>query len=91
MMSGSDQIRCGDAVIHIPSGEEWPVAYADYETGYLAWSGWPEGRAKIEDCERVRIASDKEHMAHVMEWVGGSSPDHRRAVVKRLYAGNQMS
>lgn len=81
------RIRCGDGVLHRPTGEKWLVAYADYETGDLAWSGWPEGRARIEDCEIVSVATDEQHEKHVHEWLEKRSDDHRVAAVRRLYGG----
>lgn len=64
------------------------VAYADYETDQLSWFGWPEGLAKISDCELVEACSDEEHKHLVGQWlkepVHGS--DHRPAMVRRLYA-----
>lgn len=80
------KIRCGDTVLHRPTGEEWLVAYADYETGALAWSGWPERQARIEDCYVVRYATDEEHAAHVAEWISSTNGGHRKSAVERLYA-----
>lgn len=51
--------RAGDAVKHGPTGETWVVA--GIRDGYLAWVGWPEGRAKVEDCTLVKAATDSEH------------------------------
>lgn len=85
------RLRCGDVVKHGPTGEEWLVAYADYERGRLSRYGWPEGFADLSDCTLVRAATDAEHEQAVREWAasnarkdnGGS--DHRRAVVLHLY------
>jgi len=86
------KIRCSDAVIHKPTGEKWLVAYADYETGELSWSGWPEGRARIEDCEIVRIATDEQHRKHVTEWLSKDGDnDHRQRAVSRLYGNTAGS
>ncbi len=87
-MSDSERIRCGDAVLHKPTGERWLVAYADYDSGTLAWTGWPEGRAEITDCERTRSATDKQHKKHVSDWLDSprrSVHDHRVGVIQRLY------
>ena len=55
------RIRCGDHVHHAPSDEEWVVAWADYESGDLAWCGWPNGMARLSDCTLIKIATDEEH------------------------------
>ena len=52
-------MRTGDVVRHIPSGEEWLVAWAD-STELIA-CGWPETFAKVEDCELIEACSDDEH------------------------------
>lgn len=56
-------MRAGDIVRHLPSGEEWVVAYQDGE--YMSWCGWPEGEARAADCEVVKPATDDEHR----EWL----------------------
>lgn len=85
-------IRCGDTVTHKPSGESWLVAYADYVSGYLAWFGYPDGEARIEDCELVKSCSDEEHAKEVSEWLDKPHSrdsygcENRRVVnVRRLY------
>lgn len=88
-MSRDHTIRCGDTVVHKPTGETWLVAYADYGTGDLAWSGWPDGRARIADCEISRFATDEQHAKHVAEWLSPPArEDHRTAVIRRLYGSN---
>jgi hypothetical protein len=79
-----ERIRCGDHVLHRPSGEEWVVAYADYESGNLAWAGWPDGSARIEDCDRIKTCDDLEHAAAVASW-SRVTDDSRPSVVARLY------
>ena len=80
------KIRCGDAVLHRPTGETWLVAYADYEQNVLSWSGFPEGSAKLSDCEVTRVATDDQHRKHVEEWLAKpSGGDHRRYAIERLY------
>lgn len=81
-----DKIRCGDVVLHRPSAKYWLVAYADYETGDLSWSGWPEGVARIEDCELVRKATDEQFLAHVVAVM--SSSGAKAEVVHRLYVSD---
>ena len=79
-----ERIRCGDHVLHRPSGEEWVVAYADYESGNLAWAGWPDGSERIEDCDRIKTCDDLEHAAAVASW-SRVTDDSRPSVVARLY------
>lgn len=55
------RIRTADHVHHKPSGEEWVVGFADYETGYLAPLGWPDCDAKISDCDLIKAADDEEY------------------------------
>ena len=84
-------LRCGDTVKHRPSGETWEVAYADYASGYLSPSGWPEGLAKIAECELEERCTEEEHKAAVSRWLDhphsreGDRVDHRIAMVRRLY------
>ena len=89
LQEGEHRLRCGDTVVHEPSGEEWLVAYADYDTGYLAAAGWPESRVQIKDCLLVNICTDAEHREEVALWVGNPSSemrgDHRYRAVLRLY------
>jgi hypothetical protein len=78
------RIRCGDVVRHRPSDEEWLVAYADYETGDLAWAGWPEGGAKIADCDLIEARNDQRHVECVGAWIGPIR-SRRSDAVRRLY------
>ncbi len=64
-------IRTGDTVLHKPSGEKWLVAYVQGE--YLAWCGWPEGEAKLADCELVRACTDEQHWKPVREIAASAS------------------
>lgn len=75
--------RCGDQVIHRPSGETWTVAFADKDV--LAPAGWPDNRAQLSDCEIIVRCSDKEHAAQVAQWSMTTGPDTRRSSVLRLY------
>lgn len=75
--------RCGDVVRHIPSGEEWTVAYADEMV--LAPAGWPDSRVQTAQCEIIRRCTDDEHQQAVRDWSLKSSTDSRRANVLRLY------
>lgn len=78
-------IRCGDTVHHRPSGGNWVVAYADYSSGDLAWMGWPEGYARIVECDLIACCTDAEHRENVGRWLASTRGDHRHAVVRRLY------
>lgn len=66
-------MRSGDTVKHLPTGETWTVAYV--KGPYLAWFGWPEGEARVSDCELIEACSDAEHRKALEEW--GGKP-HRR-------------
>lgn len=58
-------IRTGDTVLHKPSGESWVVACVRGD--YLAWCGWPEGEAKLADCELQTSATDEQHWYWVQQ------------------------
>lgn len=75
--------RCGDTVLHRPSGESWVVAWAEYDD--LAWTGWPNGIARLADCDVTHRCTDAEHEKSVRIWVGVDDP--RSARVLRLYGG----
>lgn len=77
--------RCGDVVYHRPSGERWLVAWADPATDDLAWTGWPDGLARLSDCEIVRRCTDEQHASAVDRWRQASGGDSRRARVLRMY------
>ena len=80
-------MRTGDTVHHQPSGETWIVAYVDGE--YMAWCGWPEGEARTEDCEVVRVVSDAEHEAWLLRIAESSGKRARmaRVALARLAPG----
>ncbi len=78
-------IRCGDTVYHKPTKETWIVAYADYDHNELAWCGWPEGFAKLSDCELKESCSDEEHLEAVARWKKPYKSSHRRGMVEHLY------
>jgi len=65
-------MRTGDTVKHIPTGELWTVAWADERE--LMPCGWPEGFAKVSDCELVEACSDEEHW-RLVEEIAGMRPD----------------
>jgi hypothetical protein len=67
-MSDTPRIKPGDTVIWMPPGETWLVATVDYERDRLQWSGWPEGTAKLSECELVKSCSEEEERDTVLEW-----------------------
>jgi len=84
-MSDNDyRLRTGDVVRHVPSGEDWEVLYADYESGYMSWIGWPPGRARIADCELVRKCTDEQHARDVDLVLDGGHDPAVKARVARL-------
>lgn len=56
------RIRTGDTVLHRPTGETWTVAYADHANGYLAACGYPDGEARIADCDLLKACSDHDYL-----------------------------
>lgn len=76
--------RCGDHVLHRPSGEQWVVAWAEGDD--LAPAGWPNSVARLADCEVTHRCTDEEHRSWVAEWRDLKDGDSRRARVLRLYA-----
>ncbi len=78
--------RCGDTVLHRPSGEEWHVAYADPETDNIAWAGWPNGLARLSDCELILACSDEYHRGCVVQWRGVTDDSRRDHVMARYGA-----
>lgn len=77
--------RCGDHVLHGPTGETWVVAWAEGE--HLAWAGWPNGTALITDCTIVKRTTDAEHRRAVEDWEHCANDDGRRERVLHLYGG----
>ncbi len=81
-------MRTGDIVLHRPSGEEWLVAWADHQSGYMAPCGWPTCQAKIADCTIVREADDNDSDKLVDELSrSGRSDAHRAAAIRSLKGG----
>ena len=79
-------MRCGDTVLHKPSGEEWLVAYVDGDD--LAWCGWPDGVARKSDCELVRSCTDAEHVARLKEIAKADAGRRTRKAIEALAAIN---
>lgn len=83
-LGGTLRLRAGDVVKHGPSGEEWVLAYGDFDRNAVSACGWPESIAKMSDCTLVKAATDKEHMAMLHEWARlDLDGDHRRGVCRR--------
>lgn len=76
-MTAIATIKTGDTVRHGPTGEEWSVAYVDPENDRLAWSGWPEGYAKLSDCELIESCSDVESETELRKWAENRDADSR--------------
>lgn len=79
-----DVIDTGDTVRHLPTNEEWIVAYVRGDK--LAWCGWPEGEANVEDCDFVDWASDAERIALLQKMAEMDGDDARGR-----YARERMS
>lgn len=73
-------IDTGDYVLHKPSGECWIVACV--QGNDLSWCGWPEGMARLIDCELIEKATPeyKEQLLH--ELANMNYPDHRSRYAK---------
>lgn len=80
------RIRCGDHVHHTLSGEDWVVAWADYETGDLAWCGWPNGMARISDCTLIMAVTDEQHAERLSGVL--KCGDSRADRARRLYGAD---
>jgi hypothetical protein len=70
----SASIDTADHVKHGPTGETWVVAYVDGDR--LAWCGWPEGEAKLADCELVKKATESER-DELLQQMANSRDDRR--------------
>jgi hypothetical protein len=76
--------RAGDVVHHVPTGEEWVVAYVDGK--YLAWCGWPDGVAQTSDCRLKTSCTDDEHLRlfHDISQSAGKRARMARLELERL-------
>ena len=83
-----EHIKTGDTVLHKPTGEEWVVAFAKYETGRLSPCGWPEDLAYIRDCELVESCTEEERMDLLLRLSRMSGGDSRRSYAQHTL--NQM-
>lgn len=73
-------IDTGDSVHHTPSGEDWIVAYVQGDR--LAWVGWPEGEARLEDCTLLEKAKPerRRQLLESMAAIPGNDARQRYAV-----------
>ena len=79
----SERPRCGDHVLHKPTGEKWVVAYS--EGNDLSPIGWPECIASLSDCEITKKCSDEEHRLWVGEFAKSTRDSFRTRRVLALY------
>lgn len=68
-------IDTADHVRHVPSGEDWVVAYVRGDR--LAWCGWPQGEAALADCMLVKKATPGERDKLLREIADSGSNDAR--------------
>ncbi len=74
-------VDTGDVVLHRPSGEKWVVAFV--EDDHLYWCGWPEGRARLDDCELLEPATPErraELLANIAAMTDAHDARHRYAI-----------
>ena len=76
-------IRCGDHVLHEPSGETWVVAYVRGDR--LAWCGWPEGETTLAKCRLIKACTDEEN-ADLLYEIAHSQNSTRTAMAKADFA-----
>jgi hypothetical protein len=77
-------IDTGDYVLHVPSGEKWVVACVRGE--YLSWMGWPEGMAKLADCELIEKATPESKARLLHELADNKTNDHRSRFARHMLA-----
>lgn len=76
-------IKTGDIVIHIPTGEHWTVACINGDS--LSWYGWQEGTAKLSDCKLIKSCSEEVELETLKRLKKLSGKDHRKEyAIKRL-------
>ena len=81
-------MRTGDIVLHQPSSEEWVVAWADHQSGYMAPCGWPTCQARISDCTIVGAATDDASDKLIDELSRSGRTDAHRAAAIRARASH---
>ena len=75
-------IDTGDYVLHRPTGEKWVVACVEGE--YLSWMGWPEGMAKLADCELLEKATEESRLKLLYELSDNMTNDHRSRFARHI-------
>ena len=75
-----NNIDTGDTVLHVPSQEEWIVAFVSGD--YLCPCGWPLCYAKLSDCKLVEKADSgrKRDILNQMARCGGDDPRRHYAI-----------
>lgn len=75
------QIDTGDAVLHVPTGETWLVAFVEGDR--LSWVGWPDGTASVSDCRLIEKATPEKRIStlRMMENSSGKRGDYARRVL----------
>lgn len=71
-------MRTGDRVYHRPSGETWLVAAVWPDRDDMAWCGWPDGLARMSDCDLVRACDDEAHWKLVEQIAKGATGTRAR-------------
>ncbi len=78
-------MRTGDHVKHLPTGEEWLVAFV--EDGRLCACGWPCSLVPVADCELVKACTDIESNSLLVEMSNmNDCSDPRCTYAKRVLA-----
>lgn len=80
----SADIDAADIVKHLPTGEEWLVAFVRDDR--LWWVGWPQGFASVHDCVLVEKATPEARQQLLRAMASMSEQDDPRAryAVQRL-------
>lgn len=74
--------RAGDTVKHRPSGETWVLA-CDQDGEYVLPAGWPESMGRVEHCELVETASDRERIDMLQQASQGRGDSYRARLAAR--------
>lgn len=71
----------GDTVKHIPTGENWRVAFCEGDR--LWWCGWPEGCADVNDCILVQKCPYLEEKQALLDAMSKMEPGDARGQYAR--------
>ena len=80
----NEAIRTADHVKHKPTGESWVVACV--QGNDLSWCGWPEGMARVSDCELIRKGTEEERLDLLKRLSEMPGPDHRKSYAQTALA-----